>query len=79
MVCLSLRLCSPGAYGLSQSLAGLVNALPLFIFAVASPLAPWFTKRVGLEKSLFIALLLIAAGYLLRSSGTELGLWVGTA
>jgi CP family cyanate transporter-like MFS transporter len=63
---------------LSAAAAGFLNALPLLMFASASPLAPWLTRRFGLEQALFGALCLIAIGCLIRSSGTATGLWVGT-
>ncbi|WP_416425064.1 MFS transporter [Pseudomonas sp. App30] len=65
-------------FALSAAAAGLLNALPLLMFASASPLAPWLTRRLGLEQALFGALCLIAAGCLIRSSGTLTGLWAGT-
>lgn len=67
-----------GYFGLSSVAAGLLNALPLLIFAGASPLAPWLTHRVGLERALLAALGLIAAGGLVRSTGWLPGLWLGT-
>lgn len=65
-------------FALSAAAAGFLNALPLLMFACASPLAPWLTRRFGLEQALFGALCLIAVGCLVRSSGTYTGLWVGT-
>lgn len=63
---------------LSPAAAGFLNALPLLMFASASPLAPWLTRRFGLEQALFGALCLIATGCVIRSSGTYTGLWLGT-
>jgi CP family cyanate transporter-like MFS transporter len=65
-------------FGLTPGAAGLLNALPLLIFACASPLAPWLTRSLGLERALFGALCLIAAGCLIRASGAYSGLWLGT-
>ncbi|WP_228394205.1 MFS transporter [Pseudomonas helleri] len=65
-------------FSLSSAAAGLLNALPLLMFASASPLAPWLTRRFGLEQALFGALCLIAIGCIIRSSGTYTGLWLGT-
>ncbi|HEY0290672.1 MAG TPA: MFS transporter [Pseudomonas sp.] len=65
-------------FSLSGAAAGLLNALPLLMFASASPLAPWLTRRFGLEQALFGALCLIAIGCIIRSSGTYTGLWLGT-
>jgi CP family cyanate transporter-like MFS transporter len=65
-------------FGLSPAACGLLNALPLLIFACASPTAPWLTRRVGLERALLGALGAIAVGCLVRSSGWYDGLWLGT-
>lgn len=66
------------SFSLSTAAAGLLNALPLLLFASASPLAPWLTRRFGLERALFGALCFIALGGMIRSSGTSAGLWIGT-
>lgn len=63
---------------LTPGAAGLLNALPLLIFGIASPCAPWLTRRLGLERALAGALGIIAAGCLVRSSGLSSGLWLGT-
>lgn len=65
-------------FSLSATAAGFLNALPLLMFASASPLAPWLTRRFGLEQALFGGLCFIAIGCVIRSSGTFTGLWVGT-
>ncbi|MDG3085100.1 MFS transporter [Vibrio hannami] len=63
---------------LSASSAGFLTALPLLSFAVFSPVAAWLSNRLGLYPSLLIALFSIAGGILLRSSGVELFLYLGT-
>lgn len=65
-------------FGLSPAESGLLNALPLLIFAGASPLAQWLTYRLGLERALLGAMIFVAAGSLVRSSGSYGGLWLGT-
>lgn len=65
-------------FGLVPALAGLLNALPLLVFACASPFAPWLTRRLGLERALFGALGSIAIGCVIRSTGLVTGLWLGT-
>lgn len=65
-------------FGLSPTAIGFLNALPLLIFACASPLAPWLTRFIGLERALLGALSLIVVGCLVRSSGLYYGLWSGT-
>ncbi|RAT12406.1 MFS transporter [Lonsdalea populi] len=66
------------SFNLSGVSTGLLNALPLLIFGLASPFAPVLTRRIGLEKSLLLALVLITAGCLVRSSLGVIGLWTGT-
>ncbi len=46
-------------YGLSTAQTGLLTTLPLLAFAFISPLAAGVALRLGMERSLFIALLLI--------------------
>lgn len=54
---------------LSSTQAGLLTAMPLFIFAGISLLAAGMARVVGLSRSLFIASVLIAAGVVLRILG----------
>jgi MFS transporter, CP family, cyanate transporter len=63
---------------LSESQAGVLNALPLLIFAIFSLIAPTLGKKFGLERVLAAALLAIAAGTLVRSSGPHVAVWAGT-
>jgi MFS transporter, CP family, cyanate transporter len=64
-------------FDLGATEAGLLTTVPLLAFAAISPFAAWLNKY-GLEKSLFVAMMLIAAGILLRSAGSPLCLYVGT-
>ncbi|RQO35888.1 MFS transporter [Herminiimonas sp. KBW02] len=63
---------------LSSSAAGLLITLPLLAFAVVSPFGSFVAKKFGIERSLLAALLIIAAGILLRSTGTAWALYLGT-
>ena len=65
-------------FGLSASAAGVINFLPLLMFAMLAPPAAWLGNRFGLERSLWGSLLLITLGSLLRISGSENAMWVGT-
>ncbi|WLS81103.1 MFS transporter (plasmid) [Erwinia pyri] len=67
------------SFNLTGAYTGLLNALPLLIFALASPFAPVLTRKTGLEKALLAALALIAAGCLTRSFFGVMGLWTGTS
>jgi len=66
------------AFSLSPAQAGLLTTLPLLAFAAVSPFAAGFARRWGLERVLFTALILIAAGVALRSAGTLGCLYLGT-
>ena len=63
--------------GLSATVAGLLNSLPLFAFAVFSPLAH-FANRIGIERALMVAMLALIAGILVRSFAGTPGLFGGT-
>lgn len=68
-----------GETKLSAGEAGLLPALPLLTFAVVSPLVSRVARRMGIERTLWGALLVLAAGILLRSLPAMPMLWVGTA
>jgi CP family cyanate transporter-like MFS transporter len=63
---------------LDGAAAGLLNALPLLLFAVLSLIAPGIGRRHGLERILGAALGAILVGTLLRSLWLPAGLWIGT-
>ncbi len=62
---------------LSATAAGLLNSLPLFAFAAFSPLAH-FGNRLGIERTLIAAMLVLIAGIVVRSLGGSVGLFGGT-
>lgn len=66
-------------YGLSTAQTGLLTTLPLLAFALISPLAAGVARRIGMERSLFIALLLICVGIAVRSLPSAPLLFIGTA
>jgi len=66
------------AFGLSAAAAGLVNFIPLIMFAALAPVAALLGNRFGLERSLWMALLLIASGSMVRWLPFEAALWLGT-
>ena len=63
--------------GVSVSDLGILTSLPLVMFALCSSLAPGWAARLGLEKLLGLALLVMTAGSLLRIVGVA-GLFLGT-
>lgn len=64
--------------GLGGVGAGLLNALPLLVFALLSMVAPASGRRYGLERTLAWALLAIVAGIVLRSAALPAAIWLGT-
>ncbi len=64
--------------GLSNSMLGLLTALPLLAFGVVSMLTTLFTKRFGMAATLAGALLLITIGILVRSIDFIPALYIGT-
>src|SRR5207237_4191062 len=64
--------------GFSGALIGLLSALPLFAFGAFSALAPFFARRWGIELSLLVSLILLAAGILVRSLPWFAALFIGT-
>ncbi|VEI65284.1 Inner membrane transport protein YeaN [Serratia rubidaea] len=65
-------------FSLSAVQAGLIQTLPLLAFALFSPLAGSIAVKYGIERVIFAALLLIAAGIGYRSYGGLIGVYGGT-
>jgi MFS transporter, CP family, cyanate transporter len=65
--------------GLSSAAAGFLTGLPLIAFAVFSPVAPGFASRLGLDRALWMSLLILASGIVLRSLPMAGLIWAGTA
>lgn len=55
--------------GLSPGIAGILTTLPLIAFGVVSPLAPRWARHLGLERTLYVGLVVLLAGTLMRSLG----------
>ena len=64
---------------LSPTLAGFITTLPLIAFAIFSPISSSIARKIGLELALMLALILITFGLGLRSLGTIIDLYIGTA
>ncbi|WP_254893761.1 MFS transporter, partial [Halomonas sp. BC1] len=65
--------------GLSATAAGLLTTLPVLCLGLAAPLAPWLSKRLGSERALSAALLLLATGLLVRGTPWPGLLYLGSA
>ncbi|HHG8772502.1 TPA: CynX/NimT family MFS transporter [Raoultella planticola] len=66
-------------YGLTTAQTGMLTTLPLLAFGLVSPLAAGVARRLGIERSLLLALVLICLGIGLRSLPSTALLFVGTA
>lgn len=66
------------AFALTAAQAGLLTTLPILAFALLSPLAPGRARAWGLERTVLLALALVALGLALRASGWLAGLYLGT-
>lgn len=66
-------------YGLSTAQTGMLTTLPLLAFGLVSPLAAGVGRRLGIERSLLVALVLICLGIGLRSLPSTALLFCGTA
>ncbi|MBT1163280.1 MFS transporter [Bifidobacterium felsineum] len=61
-----------------ESVLGMLGAMPLWAFAAVSPLVRFVTKRFGANRTILIALLVLAVGDVLRSFGGPAWVWLGT-
>ncbi|MGL5700177.1 MAG: CynX/NimT family MFS transporter [Kluyvera sp.] len=66
-------------YGLTTAQTGLLTTLPLLAFGIVSPLVAGFARRFGMERCLFIAMLLICLGITIRSLPSVALMYLGTA
>lgn len=67
------------ALHISSTTIGFVTTIPLLAFAVISPIVPKISRKITIEKTLFYAIILLAIGIALRSSGSVSMLFLGTA
>ncbi|WP_156963127.1 MFS transporter [Bifidobacterium stellenboschense] len=64
--------------GWGESVLGVLGAMPLWAFAAVSPLVRFAERRLGADGTVLAALLVLAAGDLVRSFGGPAGVWLGT-
>lgn len=65
--------------GLSAMTGSVLISLPLIAFAVVSPLAPPLARLIGIERSLGLALAVLAVSIVVRSMPFPGAIWIGTA
>lgn len=64
--------------GLSSTAASLLTSTPVLCFGLLAPFAPRIADRIGMERTLGLVLLTVAAGLLLRVGPNALTLFGGT-
>lgn len=64
--------------GISNTLAGLITTFPLIAFALLSPMAPKLGRRFGTSLVLFVSVIFLGIGILIRSSWGIGALLLGT-
>lgn len=64
--------------GMSSSVAGLLTTLPLIAFGLVSPLAPIIAKRIKMENTLLLSMLVLVAAIIIRSMNSMFALFIGT-
>ncbi|MCG7598624.1 MFS transporter [Halomonas sp. McH1-25] len=64
--------------GLSAMAIGALTTLPVLCLGVFAPLAPWLTQRLGAERTLSVALLLLGCALVLRANSQPFLLYTGT-
>lgn len=68
-----------GGLHISNTLAGMITTLPLFAFALFSPVVPGLASRFGAKLVLLCSVFFLILGILLRSWSGSFGLFLGTA
>jgi MFS transporter, CP family, cyanate transporter len=63
---------------LSGTAAGVLTALPVLCFGLLAPAAPRLARRIGIERALLVALVVLSVGFVVRSSGSLVALYAGT-
>ncbi|MGA0567686.1 CynX/NimT family MFS transporter [Rathayibacter sp. KR2-224] len=64
--------------GISAVTASVLISIPLVAFGLFSPVAPLLAARLGIERTLGMALIALAIGIIARSWPGQVTLWVGT-
>ncbi|GII55671.1 MFS transporter [Planotetraspora thailandica] len=68
-----------GDLGLTPAAGGAITTVMVLCLGLLGPLAPALSARLGLDRTLLVGLLLLAAGVLVRSSDGLAGLYGGAA
>ncbi len=74
----SILYCIVEDLNLSGTLAGSISTIPLVVMSLFSPFVSYVSEKKGIGKSLFLAMVLMIAGILMRSFAGVSGLLLGT-
>lgn len=66
------------ALALSSAGQGVLTTLPVLFLGLAAPLAPLIARRIGVERTVLTAVVILALGLLVRPYVGVVGLFVGT-
>ncbi|MFF9472854.1 CynX/NimT family MFS transporter [Streptomyces roseolus] len=66
-----------GHFGLSSTAGSLITSIPVLFLGLGALVAPWLGRRFGAERTVLAALLLLAAGILVRLLPSVLALYGG--
>ncbi|WP_260842515.1 MFS transporter [Paenarthrobacter nicotinovorans] len=58
----------PGVFGLDPALLPLLGTLPVLAFGVSGPIGPWLARRLGTGRPVAVALMVLAAALIVRST-----------
>ncbi|MFO1443936.1 MFS transporter [Bacillus sp. Bva_UNVM-123] len=64
---------------ISNTLAGMVTTLPLLAFALFSPFVPKLGQKLGVERIIFVSIIFLTVGIIIRSLSGVAALYIGTA
>lgn len=67
-----------GVFGISAGQGGLLITLPLLMFCLVSPFSAPLARIMGLERALFLSLIVMSSGIVIRSLGASWTLFLGT-
>jgi MFS transporter, CP family, cyanate transporter len=65
--------------GISNGLAGMLTTLPLIAFAFISAIAPKIAHKIGNELTVFMGLIILSSGILIRSTEIITAMFIGTS
>ncbi|WP_250562315.1 CynX/NimT family MFS transporter [Sphaerisporangium fuscum] len=65
--------------GLAPAAGGAITTVMVVCLGLLAPVAPALATRLGLDRTLLVGLIVLAAGVVLRSSGDVLALYAGAA